>query len=125
MFMEKRKAIYKTLHKYGGDILNAESFQKSRKYVQHGTFSVWRHSLNVAETSIKLSHALPFRFSEKELVRGALLHDYFQYDWHKKRVGIREIREFYKMHGFTQEAYVATDNQTTYVQGGLGGNCSR
>lgn len=119
MFMEKRKAIYKTLHKYGGDILNAESFQKSRKYVQHGTFSVWRHSLNVAETSIKLSHALPFRFSEKELVRGALLHDYFQYDWHKKRVGIREIREFYKMHGFTHPAIAAQNARRDFGIGKL------
>lgn len=68
--MKNKKAIYKKLHKYGEDILKAESFQRSRKYVQHGTFSVWKHSLNVAETSIRLSRVLPFRFSERELVRG-------------------------------------------------------
>lgn len=117
--MKNKKAIHKILRKYGEDILNAESFQRSRRYVQHGTFSVWKHSLNVAETSIRLSRALPFRFSEKELVRGALLHDYFQYDWHKKRVGLREIREFYKMHGFTHPATAARNARRDFRIGKL------
>lgn len=119
MFMKNRRKIYRTLHKYGEDILSSHSFQKSREYVQHGTFSVWKHSLNVAETSLKMSWALPFRFSEKELVRGALLHDYFLYDWHKKRVGAREIKEFYKMHGFTHPAVAAENARRDFKIGKL------
>lgn len=100
-------SIYNTLTKYGKDILNSENYKKSKTYVQHGNFSVFRHSLNVAETSLRLSRALPIRFRERELVRGALLHDYFLYDWHKKRVGLKQIREFYKMHGFTHPGVAA------------------
>lgn len=117
--MRDHKKIHRILRKYGEDILAAESFQQSRNYVQHGSFSVWRHSLNVAEASIRLSRTLPFRFSEKELVRGALLHDYFQYDWHDKRVGLREIFEFYKMHGFTHPAIAAENARRDFHTGDL------
>ena len=114
-----RKGIYHTLNKYGKDILNSENYKKSKGFVQHGNFSVWRHSFNVAETSIRMSRILPARFHERELVRGALLHDYFLYDWHKKRVGIREIREFYKMHGFTHPAVAAQNARRDFNTGRL------
>lgn len=111
--------VYKTLKKYGKDILNSENYKKSRTFTQHGNFSVWRHSLNVARTSIRISRALPVRFHERELVRGALLHDYFLYDWHKKKVGIKEIRQFYKMHGFTHPAAAARNARRDFHIGRL------
>lgn len=117
--MKDHDKIHRILRKYGEDILASKSFKQSRNYVQHGSFSVWRHSLNVAKASIRLSRMLPFRFAEKELVRGALLHDYFQYDWHDKRVGVREIFEFYKMHGFTHPAIAAKNARRDFQIGVL------
>lgn len=117
--MKDQRKVHRVLGKYGGDILNSESFLQSKNYVQHGTFSVWKHSLNVAEASVKLSRVLPFQFSERELVRGALLHDYFQYDWHKKKVGVREICEFYKMHGFTHPEIAAKNARRDFHIGRL------
>lgn len=114
-----KKKVYKALDTYGKDILNSENYKKSKDFVQHGNFSVWRHSLNVAEVSVRISHALPVQFHERELVRGALLHDYFLYDWHKKRVGVREIREFYKMHGFTHPAVAAENARRDFHIGKL------
>ena len=64
-----KKFVYNTLNRYGKDILNSENYKKSRTFTQHGNFSVWRHSLNVAETSLWISRALPLRFHERELVR--------------------------------------------------------
>ncbi len=59
------------------------------------------HSIRVAETSLMLSDLLgrktKIQCSEKELVRGALLHDYFLYDWHEKNAG-------HELHGFTHAA---------------------
>lgn len=117
--MRDRSKIRKILQKYGEDILNSETFQQSREYVQHGDFSVWKHSLNVAETSLRLSRVLPFKFSERALVRGALLHDYFQYDWHDRKIGRREIFEFYKMHGFTHPATAARNARRNFHIGKL------
>lgn len=71
------------LEEYGKDILESENFKKIAKHVQHGSMSVQEHCINVAETSIKIRRGLHIHCNEKDLVRGALLHDYFLYDWHK------------------------------------------
>ena len=54
-----------------------------RKFIQHGSTSCLMHSIAVAYFSYKAAKKLHFiRFSDGELIRGALLHDYFLYDWH-------------------------------------------
>ena len=50
--------------------------------MQHGSVSVFQHSLAVAALCLKLARGLRIRVDENALVRGALLHDYFLYDWH-------------------------------------------
>lgn len=56
---------------------------QTRQYIQHGQWSVYDHCLNVADMSLRLAGKLHVRVDEAALVRGALLHDYFLYDWHK------------------------------------------
>jgi len=67
------------------------------QYVQHGSTSVYEHSVNVACMSLKiafiLKKVLHFTVDERSLVRGALLHDYFLYDWHQNE-------SWHKWHGF-------------------------
>ena len=99
--MKTEKGVTRLLHRYGGDILKSELYKQNKNYIQHGNVTVYRHCINVAKTSLAWSRALPVNFSERELVRGALLHDYFLYDWHGKKIGLHEILHFYKMHGFT------------------------
>ncbi|MBD5545720.1 MAG: HD domain-containing protein [Lachnospiraceae bacterium] len=96
-----RRKIHKTILEHGSDILRSPGFINSGKSVQHGNMSVRQHSIDVAQCSLKISRKLPFHFEEKDLVRGALLHDYFLYDWHNKKVKLKDIREFHKLHGFT------------------------
>ncbi len=81
---------------YGKDILESENFQASDENVQHGTVSVREHSLDVARASIRISKFFRLRARRRELIRGALLHDYFLYDWHVP-AGEGEER---KLHGF-------------------------
>ncbi|WP_034784719.1 HD domain-containing protein [Eubacterium xylanophilum] len=57
-------------------------FLETKEYIQHGRVSVFRHSVNVAYNSLKLARKLKIKVNERELIRGALLHDYFLYDWH-------------------------------------------
>lgn len=53
-----------------------------RTFVQHGSVSTYAHVVRVAHTSWRWARALKLRVSEPELVRAALLHDYYLYDWH-------------------------------------------
>ena len=52
------------------------------KYFQHGTTTVLEHSVKVAVVSLWLAERLGLRVDRRSLIRGALLHDYFLYDWH-------------------------------------------
>lgn len=53
-----------------------------RTFVQHGSVSTHAHAVRVARRSLRWARALRLRVSEPELVRAALLHDYYLYDWH-------------------------------------------
>ena len=53
-----------------------------KEFTQHGSVSTYEHCLSVARTSLKLARALHMKVDTSELVRGALLHDYYLYDWH-------------------------------------------
>ena len=53
-----------------------------RRFTQHGHCSVYVHSLSVASLALRLARRLPVKVDESALIRGALLHDYFLYDWH-------------------------------------------
>jgi len=60
--------------------------QESKNHVHHGEVSVYSHSVSVAKHSYRfarmLEKSLGVKFNKLSLVRGALLHDFFQYDWH-------------------------------------------
>ena len=73
----------------------------THQYIQHGNTSVLLHSIAVAYYSYYLSWYFHLNFRERELVRGALLHDYFLYDWHNSGEG-------HTFHAFThaRDAFV-------------------
>jgi uncharacterized protein len=92
---EERKQLHHLIKENASDILNSRNFQSTRNYIQHGTMPVHSHCIDVAKSSLRLSKLLGIPCSERELIRGALLHDYFLYDWHDK------TRENYqRLHGF-------------------------
>ena len=91
--------LVKRIDAYGGDILRSSRFRSTRKNIQHGTVSVYEHSISVAVCSLKIMDGLKslgIRVRERELVRGALLHDYFLYDWHtrKSAKGLKDLHGF-------------------------------
>ena len=66
-----------------GKITAAPSVLEMREYRHHGRVSTYEHSLRVAQCAWNLSRKLPGARNEQALVRAAILHDYFGYDWHK------------------------------------------
>jgi uncharacterized protein len=87
----------KKIIEHGKEILDSENYESLKDYIQHGHVSVHEHSLRVAETSLRIHDFLEkmhIQMNERALVRGALLHDFFLYDWHDKKPERR-------IHGFT------------------------
>ena len=91
------RSYFDLVRRHGGDILASGGMRRSRGFMQHGRVSVFRHSLGVALLCVKLSRGLRLRVDERALVRGALLHDYFLYDWH-------DPDPSHKWHGFRHPA---------------------
>ncbi len=86
-------ALAEEFFSYAAEILADPDFAASRNWVQHGCTSVYDHSIQVAFAAFCVGAKLRRPVRLKELVRGALLHDYFGYDWHEKGGG-------HRLHGF-------------------------
>ncbi|MGN0505595.1 MAG: HD domain-containing protein [Lachnospiraceae bacterium] len=73
------------------------SLSSMKEYIQHGHTSTYRHVCSVAKGSYWLStrlNRLGIETDNHSLIRGALLHDYFLYDWHIKDEN-RPLHGFY------------------------------
>lgn len=69
----------------------------TRGFIQHGSVSVYAHVCSVARASLAFADALGrlgISVDRASLLRGALLHDYFLYDWHVPDPS-------HRLHGFT------------------------
>ena len=78
-------------------ILANEKVQQMKQYTQHGDVSTYEHCLMVCLYAYMYAKRLKMKINIEALVRGALLHDYFLYDWH---VPSSE----HGLHGFTHAA---------------------
>lgn len=86
--------IKQLLVEYGKDILVHPNMQKEKELIQHFNVNCYEHSLAVAYLSVSLAYKFNVEVNMRSLIRGALLHDYFLYDWHEKD-------ESHKLHGFS------------------------
>lgn len=69
-------------------------FDETKNFIQHGNTSVYTHVISVAKKSIEIAEKYNLKVDMDSMIRGALLHDYFLYDWHDGK------RERW-IHGFT------------------------
>lgn len=91
MNKENRKIFYKILR----EIKENTRFLETRAYIQHGRVSVYEHCIRVAIESIHIAEKLGVIVDYPSMIKGALLHDYFLYDWHHNE----DKSHFF--HGFT------------------------
>ena len=85
MTREEAEAI---VRREGADILASPGMEKTKSFTQHGGTSVYEHCLGVACESLVLARRMNRAVNVRAMVRGALLHDYFLYDWHKPGHGL-------------------------------------
>jgi len=76
------KNAIRIVFKEGGEIIASPEMQSMKKFIQHGDVSVYGHCLAVAAMSIKFARFWRIKVNRRSLIRGALLHDFFLYDWH-------------------------------------------
>ena len=75
---EQRRRFGKLLYPFMKD----DRIKSMKDFIHHGSRSTYTHCVDVARTAFWLNEKLRMRADEKMLVRGAMLHDYFLYDWH-------------------------------------------
>ncbi len=77
---------------YGADVLDSKGHKRCKKFIQHGNTNVRQHTTSVAYMAVAIARKTHLKYDYSALVRGALLHDYFLYDWHEPHHGL---------HGYT------------------------
>lgn len=65
-------------------IINGNNFVKMKKYRHHVKSNIYDHSIKVAYYCYKHYKRFKLKGNILELLRGALLHDYYLYDWHDR-----------------------------------------
>lgn len=100
---EERKFL-----EYVQDILSTEQVAEMKNYIQHGNTTTLTHCLTVAYYSYMTALKLPFAFDLKSIVRGAMLHDFYLYDWH-----IPDKK--HRFHGYIHP-FIASKNARKYFK---------
>jgi uncharacterized protein len=90
------------------DLLQHEKLNEMKKYIQHGNTSTYNHCMTVAYYSYAITRRLPFKLDTRSIIRGALLHDFYLYDWHIPD-------DSHKMHGFVHPGF-ALKNSRRYFR---------
>lgn len=82
--------------------------QEMKQFKQHGAVSTFEHCMNVVRVSYWLNQRLGLHADESVLVIGALLHDFYLYDWHVPE-------NTHRFHGFSH-AREASRNAVRYFK---------
>lgn len=92
--MKKIPEFLKDFSEVINELHTKSRFSMTKNFIQHGDVSVYQHCIFVAYISCRIASKFNLEVDKKSLIRGALLHDYFLYDWHDKNKPT-------KLHGFT------------------------
>lgn len=92
----RHRKLQALLREHGEDIFNSDNFKSTKAHIQHGSVTVHSHCVSVARYSLLLDSRLGIGCNKRDLIRGALLHDYFLYDWHDKAY----LAHRQRLHGF-------------------------
>ena len=71
------------------DIVKSDAFRNMQNYRHHIKSNVYAHSIRVAYLCYRHHKKHHTKIDLREFVRGALLHDYYLYDWHDMEKGNR------------------------------------
>ena len=75
-------------------IISSKEYQTMKHHRHHVKSNTFDHSIKVAYLCYRHHKRFHSKMNLEELIRGALLHDYYLYDWHEKDPS-------HRFHGFT------------------------
>lgn len=90
------------------EMLKDQRILKMDEFIQHGNVTCLQHCISVAYFSYAFCKQFHIKVDEQSLIRGALLHDYFLYDWHIKE-------EERKLHGFYHPILALTNAKRDFT----------
>lgn len=76
---QEKEEIKSYLH----GLLHTKETARMKRCIQHGRISTYSHVTSVVCLSFYLNRRLHLGAPDRELVRGAFLHDFYLYDWHE------------------------------------------
>lgn len=88
---------------HANKVMESGKLSELKQQNHHSGISCFEHSLAVAFVSVKIANFLKLDCDYESLIKGALLHDYFLYDYHNN--------DNRRLHGFTH-AKTALENAT-------------
>lgn len=92
---DRRSVIHNMVYNYGNYIINSQNFQLEKNYLHHAYSTAYQHSIHVAEISLELIYLFSIKhISIESVIKAALLHDYYLYNWHDK------TEKWHKPHAF-------------------------
>lgn len=69
-------------------IIYTKDYLELKKYNHHGKISTYSHSIKVAYLAFYFAKKRNLKINYEELIRSALLHDLYFYDWHDRHNGV-------------------------------------
>lgn len=90
------------------EVLPAGRVAEMKQYISHSDVTVYQHCIRVAYTAYTMAVKWNVKCDLRSLVRGALLHDYYLYDWHDPNKGFR-------WHGFKHHRFALANAERDFV----------
>lgn len=94
---DEEQTIMNTLENY----LKHDKVRSMKKYISHGNVSTFDHSLSVVRLSYRINKKFSLKADNESLLVGALLHDFYLYDWHNIDDGS------HRLHGYKHSRFAA------------------
>lgn len=94
------------INEYLSEIIDTEIVKSMKEYMQHGNTSAFEHSVKVVKLCYKIDQKFKLNANLKDLLLGAMLHDFYLYDWHKRSLK-------YGLHGYNHSR-IAMENAIRY-----------
>lgn len=92
---ESKKKEGKSFHDLLKGYIEHPKVCQMKSFIQHGSITTYDHCERVTKMSLSLNRRFHLKANEKALAVGAMLHDFYLYDWHDEDGGS------HRLHGFT------------------------
>ncbi len=102
-----KDSSYEEMDRVLSEVRSSRKVQEMKRFIQHGRVTTYEHCMSVARLSYRINSKFSLHSDLKVLLVGAMLHDFYLYDWHDFDNGE------HLLHGFTHPM-AASSNAKKY-----------